>query len=116
MPGIAVDEDDESANVIPIQPHSVPEFLRKPFSDALGRLVSAIDASARRCRGRMRHVVSLIRERCERGCGLIRRCRRYHRLIDRTPRIWFHVLEENNMKPFVRLTHRASFRAGTIVL
>jgi pimeloyl-ACP methyl ester carboxylesterase len=50
------------------------------------------------------------------GSEVIRKCRRYHRPIDRTRRIWFHVLEENSMKPFERLTHRASFRTGTIVL
>src|SRR5512145_2250462 len=50
------------------------------------------------------------------GLKPIRRCRRYLRPIDRTPRIWFHVFEENSMKPLERLTHRASFRTGIIVL
>src|SRR5215216_7918422 len=50
------------------------------------------------------------------GSEVIRKCRRYHRLIDRTPRIWFHVFEENSMKPLERLTHHASFRIGIIVL
>jgi pimeloyl-ACP methyl ester carboxylesterase len=52
----------------------------------------------------------------ELGLKSIRRCRRYLRPIDRTPHVWFHVFEDNSMKPLERLTHRASFRTGIIVL
>jgi pimeloyl-ACP methyl ester carboxylesterase len=34
--------------------------------------------------------------------------------MDRTPRVWFHALEENSMKPLERLTYRVSFRTGII--
>ena len=36
--------------------------------------------------------------------------------MDSTPRVWFHAFKEDSMKPFERLTHRVSFRAGIIVI
>src|SRR4051812_40870315 len=45
-----------------------------------------------------------------------RRCRRYVRLIDLTRHVWFHVFQENSMKPLERLTHRVIFRSGIIVV
>src|SRR5262245_47222483 len=36
--------------------------------------------------------------------------------MDPMPRVWFDALEGITMKPFERLTHRVTFRAGTIVL
>jgi hypothetical protein len=54
------------------------------------------------------------------GCGgshvLIRRYRRYLRLIDRTLRVWFHALEEIIMKPGDRSTHPVTLRSGLIVV
>jgi hypothetical protein len=41
-------------------------------------------------------------------------CPRYLRLIDLTTRIWFHVFEENSVKPLERLTHGVTFRSGII--
>jgi hypothetical protein len=35
--------------------------------------------------------------------------------MDPTPRVWFHALKENSMKPPDRLTNRANFRRGIIV-
>src|SRR5215207_7239972 len=43
-----------------------------------------------------------------------RRCRRYLRLMDRTPRVWSHRPEEQNMKPLERLTQRLRGRTGLI--
>jgi Family of unknown function (DUF6130) len=34
--------------------------------------------------------------------------------MDPTPRVWFHALEEDSMKPLERLSHRIAFRAGII--
>ena len=51
----------------------------------------------------------------ELGLKAIRRCRRYLRLMDPIPRVWFHALQENSMKPLERLTRRVSFRTGIIV-
>jgi hypothetical protein len=50
------------------------------------------------------------------GFEPIRRYRRYHRLIDRFPRVWFHVFQEDSMKPFERPTHRLAVRAGSLRL
>jgi hypothetical protein len=36
--------------------------------------------------------------------------------MDRRPCVWFHVFEENTMKPLTRLTDRAISRTGTIML
>jgi pimeloyl-ACP methyl ester carboxylesterase len=36
--------------------------------------------------------------------------------MDRPPCVWFHVCEENTMKPLKRLTDRAASRTGTIML
>src|SRR4051812_28985850 len=44
------------------------------------------------------------------------RCRRYVRLIDFKRHVWFHVFQENSMKPLERLTHRVMFRSGSIVV
>src|SRR5262245_59504920 len=35
--------------------------------------------------------------------------------MDHAPRVWFHAFQENNMKPFERLTRRVTFRTGIIV-
>jgi hypothetical protein len=35
--------------------------------------------------------------------------------MDPTPRVWFHALKENRMKPLDRLTNRVTFRRGIIV-
>jgi hypothetical protein len=45
---------------------------------------------------------------------LIRKYRRYHRLIDRSAHIWFYALQEGSMKPLARPTHRVIFGAGVI--
>src|SRR5215208_5650400 len=45
-----------------------------------------------------------------------RRCRRYVRLIDLTRHVWFHVFQENSMKPLERSTHRVILRSGIIVV
>src|SRR5829696_3515785 len=37
------------------------------------------------------------------------RCRRYVRLIDLTRHVWFHVFQENSMKPLERLTQMKRF-------
>src|SRR5690349_21845410 len=49
------------------------------------------------------------------GCEPIRTYRRYHRLIDRSPRVWFHTRQEDSMKPLERPAHRVAVRAGIIV-
>src|SRR5687767_5243503 len=43
-----------------------------------------------------------------------RRYHRYHRLIDRSPRVWFHAFQEDSMTPFERPTRRVAFRAGIV--
>jgi hypothetical protein len=47
----------------------------------------------------------------ERGCGLIRRYRRYLRLIDRQSRVWFHAFEggQHDTSYRDRTTHRADY-------
>src|SRR5689334_4101702 len=47
---------------------------------------------------------------------LIRRCRRYLRLIDPVLPIWFHARKEDSMKRFERSTNRVPFRFGALAL
>src|SRR5580765_8437977 len=52
----------------------------------------------------------------EHGFGSIRRYCGYLRLIDPTPRVWFHACQEDSMKPLEQLTRRLTVRIGIIAI